>query len=255
MEGLLLTGSVALVTAGSSGIGSAVCRALALHGSSVAVHYRSDRRGAVALSQELRSMGRRSVAVYADLLKEHEVIAMVAEAQEALGDINLLVNNASVFLPPAPVETVPWEDMQAEFEGSVRTAFHVTQAVLPGMLTARDGVIVNIIGTMTERPATGYAAHIAGKGALQALTLAMAKELAPRGVSVHAVSPGLTLTPNVLATTPDDVRESIRSRTPTRRLTTPDDLAGLVVFLASDLARSATGLRLHGDGGLAELGG
>ena len=107
---------------------------------------------------------------------------------------------------------------------------------------------------MLRRPAAGYAAHAAGKGALLAYTRSLAKELGPRGIRVHVVSPGLSLTPLNLATITEEDRETVRRKTPTRRLSTPDDLAGLLVFLASDLASSATMLEIDADGGLAEIG-
>ena len=254
METRLLEGKAALVTAGTSGIGLALCRAFAQHGAAVGIHYRSDEAGAHALAEEIGAAGGRAVAARADLRDAGDVGRMVAEVEGALGTVDVLVNNASIFLDPMPVESLPWDDVQAEFEGSLKTAFLTTQAVLPGMLERGRGTVILLLGTMLERPARGYAAHAAGKGAMMAWGKTMAKELAPRGIAVHFLSPGMALTPSVLETVPEDERERLRKKTPNRHLPTPEELAGLAVFLASDLAMSATALHLNADGGLAELG-
>lgn len=250
----LLEGKTALVTAGTSGLGRAFVRAFAHHGAAVGIHYRSDRETAYALTEEITSIGGAAVPVHADLREPDEVNAMVADVRSALGGVNVLVNNASIYLDAQPVETLPWENVQAEVEGSLKTAFLTTQATLPGMLEDGRGTIILLIGTMLQRPAQGYAAHAAGKGAMQAWGKTMAKELAPRGISVHFLSPGMALTPNVLETVPEVDRERLRKKTPTRHLQPPEELASLAVFLASDLTVATTALHLNADGGLAELG-
>lgn len=254
MEGLLKN-KVALITAGTSGLGAAFVRAFAAHGAAVAVHYRGDERTATALVDEITEAGGHAVAVRSDLLDAARTQAAFQEAASALGPIGVLLNNASIYLPEKPVESVQATDLQAEFEGSLITAFNATQAVLPGMLERGSGRILFMVGTMLERPASGYAAHAVGKGALLAYARTLAKELGPRGISAHCISPGMALTPNVLKSEPLEEREALRRKTPNRRLPTPDELAGLAVFLASDLAVSATALHLNADGGLADLGG
>ncbi|HEY3266112.1 MAG TPA: SDR family oxidoreductase [Armatimonadota bacterium] len=250
----LLNNTTALVTAGTSGLGRAFSTAFAEHGAAVAIHYRSDRDGALALAESIRAGGGRSVAVHADLRDAEATRAAFREAESALGPLNVLINNASVYVPPNPVETLAWDEMQTEFEGSVQTAFNATKAALPGMLERRNGRILFLIGTMVQRPASGYAAHTAGKGALLAFASTLAKEAGPRGIRVHCISPGMALTPNVLAAVPLEAREALRVKTPTRSLPTPEELAGLAVFLASPLSSSATLLHLNADGGLADMG-
>jgi len=255
MMSRLLENRVALVTAGVSGLGTAITRALAEHGASVGVHYRSKPEEAHALTQEITGAGGRAVAVQADLRDRGATVAMVESARNALGPLDILVNNASVYLPPQPVESVSWEDCQTEIEGSLLTALNATQAVLPGMLERGGGRLVFMIGTMLQRPAQGYSAHAVGKGALLAWVKTLAKELGPQGITAHCVSPGMALTPGVLTAIPNAEREALRRKTPGRRLATPEDVANLVVFLASDLAISADALHLNADAGLADLGG
>ncbi|HEY3413999.1 MAG TPA: SDR family oxidoreductase [Armatimonadota bacterium] len=254
MQGLLHN-KVALITAGASGIGAAISRVFAGHGARVIIHYRGGEDAAKRLRDDILAAGGRALTAQADLRDADAVNAAFAHASSELGPIDILVNNASIFLDPKPVESLLFSDLQAEFEGSMMTAFNATQAVLPGMLERGGGRILFMVGTMLERPATGYAAHAVGKGAMLAYARTMAKELGPRGIAVHCISPGMALTPNVLKTVPEGEREALRKKTPIRRLQTPEEIAGLAVFLASDLAASATALHLNADGGLADLGG
>jgi len=233
MQGLLQN-KIALVTAGTSGLGSAFVRAFAAQGAAVAVHYRSDGQAAQRLVDEIRLSGGKATAVHSDLLDAAQTQRAFAEATTGIGPIDVLVNNASIYLPRKPIESVLSTDLQAEFEGSLMTAFNATRAVLPGMLERGRGSILFVVGTMLERPASGYAAHAVGKGALLAYARTLAKELGPRGISAHCISPGMALTPNVMRTEPEEEREALRKKTPNRRLPTPDELAGMAVFLASD---------------------
>ena len=250
----LLANKTVLVTAGVSGLGLAFTKVMADHGAAVGIHYRSDGTKALQLAAEINHSGGSAVAVQAELLDAAAVKNAVATVEATLGPVDTLINNASIYLAPRPACDLSWEDIQAEVEGSLKTAFHATQAVLPGMLERGHGRIIMLIGTMTQRPAGGYAAHNAGKGALLAYTKTLAKEVGPKGIAVHMISPGMALTPNVLASVPEDEREKLRRKTPNRHLPTPEELAGLAVFLASDLSSSATALHLNADGGLADLG-
>lgn len=251
----LLNNKVALITAGASGIGAAISRAFAEHGAAVAIHYRGNEGAANNLRDQIVASGSRAVTAPADLRDAVAVQSAFARVTDELGPIDTLVNNASIYLDPKPIESLLFSDLQAEFEGSMMTAFNATQAVLPGMLERQHGRILFLVGTMLERPASGYAAHAVGKGAMLAYARTMAKEFGPRGIGVHFISPGMALTPNVLRTVPEEERETLRRKTPNRRLQTPEEIAGLAVFLASDLALSATSLHLNADGGLADLGG
>lgn len=249
----LLEGKTAFITAGTSGLGKAFSRAFALHGAAVGIHYRSDEAGARELVREIRDAGGRADAVRADLRDPDETKGMVDHLRQTLGQPDVLMNNASIFRESRTVDVLPWQDVQDEFEGSLKTAFFTTQAVLPDMLERQGGTLLFMVGTILQSPIPGYAAHAAGKGALLAWARTLAREVAPRGVSVHFISPGTALTPNVLATFPKDDLEEMRQRTPSRHLPTPEELARVAVFLASDLAVSATGLHINADGGRADL--
>jgi len=251
----LLEDKTVLVTASSSEIGSAMVRALVRHGAKVGLHYRTHRDTAENLAREMTELGGRVSTAHAELTDADSVQGMIAGITAELGPMDALVNNASVYRNPAPAALVPWEDFQAEFEGSLKTSVACAQAVLPGMMERRSGIILNIVGTMVQRPASGHSAHIAGKGALLAWSRALAKELGPQGIRVHCISPGMTLTDNTLRTTTQDQRTTVNDKTPMRKLPLPAHIANLTVFLLSDLASAETGYHLNADGGLAELGG
>jgi 3-oxoacyl-[acyl-carrier protein] reductase len=139
-----------------------------------------------------------------------------------------------------------------EWQVVVRPVFNVTRAALPHLIAQGSGRIVNLSATLLQRPATGFAAHAMAKAAVLSLTRTLAREVGPHGVTVNAVSPGMTLT-TFSRNLPEDVKESVRRQTPLRRLATPEDVAGAILFFCSPLADFVTGANIAPDGGLAVL--
>jgi 3-oxoacyl-[acyl-carrier protein] reductase len=240
---------VAIVTGGSRGIGRAICASLARAGARVVVNYRSRASEAAAVVEGLAAAGVTALAIQADVRRPQEVEAMVSQILERFGRIDILVNNAGVArdgLLPA----MPWEDWRQVIETNLDAVFLCTKAVARPMLLRRHGRIINISSIVSERRGIGQCNYAAAKGGLNAMTRALARELAPRGITVNAVAPGPILT---------DMTRSSLEGLPRRdprlplvgRLGVPEDVAAVVAFLASDAARFVTGEVIHVNGGAA----
>ena len=244
---MLLDNKVALVTGAGRGIGSAIARRLASEGAKVVVHYRESRDTAALLAAEIGG-----VALGCDLTDPQATKAMVADALSHYGRIDILINNAASFAADLDFASATWEDFRAEFDGVVGVTVNPTQAVLPVMKALGSGRIVNLAATLIQRPAPEYIVHTTAKSALIGLTRTLARDLGPYGITVNLVSPGMTLT-DYSQNLPDDQKNRVAALTPLRRLATPDDVAGVVLFYASPLAALVTGANLAPDGGLAVL--
>lgn len=248
----MLNGQRALVTGAGRGIGSEIARKLAGEGASVALNYRSSRGGAEAVANEILANGGKAVLVQADLTDEAQAARLVSEADDALGGLDILVNNASGFGPQQPIAESDWNHFDTEWQAVVKPVITVTGAALPLFIAQKRGKIVNLAATLLQRPATGYAAHAMAKTAVLAYTRTLAREVGPDGITVNAVSPGMALTEFSLSL-PENEREAMRLRTPLRRLAEPEDVANAVLYFCSPLADFITGANIAPDGGLAVL--
>jgi 3-oxoacyl-[acyl-carrier protein] reductase len=246
-RGLLVSESVAIVTGGSRGIGRAICAALAATGARVVVNYRSRREEAAAVVEAVRGAGGVALAIQADVRRPQEVEAMVAQILERFGRVDILVNNAGV-VRDGLLPAMPWGDWREVIETNLDAVFLCTKAVARPMLLRRRGRIINISSIVSERRGIGQCNYAAAKGGLNALTRALARELAPRGITVNAVAPGAVLTDMTRA-----YLEALPPRDPrlplVGRVGVPEDIASVVVFLASDAARFITGEVIHVNGG------
>jgi 3-oxoacyl-[acyl-carrier protein] reductase len=248
----LLSGTKALVTGAGRGIGTAIARRLAAEGAAVVLHYRNSRDGAEAAAAEIRAAGGTAILLAADLTEEAEAEKLVRESVDALGGLNVLVNNASGFGPLKPLAEATWQDLTTEWEAVVKPCVTVTRAALPYFREQKHGRIVCLSATLLQRPAPGQGAHAMAKAAVLAYTRSLAREVGPEGITVNAVSPGMALT-EFSSSLPESEREAVRLRTPLRRLATPDDVAGAVLFFCSPLADMVTGANIAADGGLAVI--
>lgn len=243
----LLTGKKALVTGAGRGVGMAIARLLAAEGAQVVLAYRSSRASAEALAAELGG-----VALAADLTDTVQAERLVAEAQAALGGLDILVNNAAGFGPLKPLAEYTWDEIDTEWQVVVKPVVTVTRAALPPFQAQGSGKIVNLSATLLQRPAPGQGAHAMAKAAVLAYTRSLAREVGPQGITVNAVSPGMALT-EFSESLPEALKTAVAERTPLRRLATPDDVARAVLFFCSPLADFITGANLAPDGGLAVL--
>ncbi len=252
-------GQVILVTGASRGIGAAIARAFAAEGGFVVVNYLRNEAAADAVVAQCKAagagVGGDAWAIRADVNDPAEVQALVAQVLAELGRIDVLVNNAF-----APYRFDPeqrkrfwetgWADYQTQFDGAVRATWNVCQAVLPGMRQRAQGCIVNLASDLVERPVVPYHDYATAKSALVGFSRNLAAELGPLGIRVNCVAPGLVYPTDASRATKEDVKEAIVAQTPLRRIARPEDVAGPVLFLASDWSRFMTGQVLVVDGGL-----
>ena len=243
-----LHGRSALVTGGSRGIGRACCLALARAGAKVAVNYRVETPSANLLVEEIEAAGGEAFALSADVSQRTDAEMLVDETVARFGGIDILVNNAGIW-KGAPVEEIS-DGEWAEMLGiNLTGSFHCVRAAVPPRKEARAGRIVNISSTAGQRGEASHAHYAATKGAVIALTKSLAVELAPYGILVNAVAPGWTVTDMTREDLLGPRRESILKTIPLGRAATPEDVAGAVVFLCSDLASFVTGHVLNVNGG------
>ncbi|MDP9376137.1 MAG: SDR family oxidoreductase [Actinomycetota bacterium] len=251
----MLADRVALVTGASRGIGATIARALAAHGATVAVNYLSRHDRAQEVVSEIRAGGGRAEAFAADVTDAAAVSAMAARVSERFGPVNLLVNNAlrEYRFDPLARRTawdIPWEHYERQFEGSLGGAFNACRAVMPGMRDAGDGRIVNLVTDLIERPSIGYHDYTTAKAALLGFSRNLAADLGPFGITVNCVAPGLVHPTDASNRTTDQQRDELEVVTPLRRLASPEDVAGAILYFASPWSSFVTGACLFVDGGL-----
>jgi 3-oxoacyl-[acyl-carrier protein] reductase len=244
-----LDGQRLLLTGGAGALGKVIARTFAEAGADVAI-LDLDAAGAEALAAELRTLGRRAVAVGVDLTVHDAVQAAVAEAEAQLGGVDILINAAGGGIV-APFPEMTDEQWRTQMARNLDSVFHVTRAVLPGMLARQHGRILNIAsiaavsGGRLVRNAVAYATAKAG---VVGLTKALAIEVAEQGITVNAIAPGAQATPGRDRDTPER-REALLAQIPSRLLGEPQHLAETLLFLASPAAVNITGVILPLDGG------
>lgn len=251
----LLADRVAIVTGSSRGIGAATARALGAHGATVVVNYLRNAEAAHRVVAEVEATGGRAEAYASDVTDANAVAAMVEDVTERWGPVNLLVNNAlrSYTFDPLTRRTawdISWEEYQSQFEGSVGGAFNLCRAVLPGMKGAGGGRIINLVTDLIERPGVAYHDYNTAKSALRGFSRNLASDLGPFGITVNCVAPGLVYPTDSSRAATDEQRDALEAATPLRRLATPEDVAGAVLFFASGWSGFVTGGCLFVDGGL-----
>ncbi|HYK72397.1 MAG TPA: 3-oxoacyl-ACP reductase [Pseudoneobacillus sp.] len=250
-----LKGKIVLITGASRGIGEAIAKKFGAEGSFVVVNYLKNKHLAENVVTEIESLGGQAVAIQADVREENQVNEMLAQIIDSFGGIDVVVNSALshyTFNPKTRKTAwqIEWEDYQRQWEGNVRAAFNICKAAMPYMKEQMSGRMINIVSNLIDFPVIPYHDYSTAKMALLGLTRNLAKELGAFGITVNAVSPGLTYPTDSSYETKEDVRESIIHLTPMRRLALPEDIAGSVLFLASDLSSFITGQCLNVDGGL-----
>ena len=247
---LNLTGKVALVTGGSRGIGTAICRALAAEGVRVGVGYGANAEKAEAVAQGItRDFGVAALACRADLERPEEIVALFDQAEQAWGTVDILVNNAA-YCPGGPLCGYTVTEWEKTFRVNVTAAFVATQEHVRRLRQAgRGGKIVNLASQAAFLGSTsGHLPYDASKGALISMTRAVAREVAREGICVNAVAPGMVHTEMVADKLAANLQHYL-SRIPVNRIATPEDVAHAVVFLASAAADYMTGTTLDLTGG------
>lgn len=246
---LKLKGKVAIVTGASKGIGAGIAKALAAEGIAVAVNYASSQEDADKVVAHITAGGGKAIAVKGDVANAADVKQLFDTARKAYGAVDIVINNAGVFKFQA-IEAITEEEFHYEFNTNVLGTVLTTQEALKHF-PATGGSIVNISSVASTNPNVYSSVYSATKGAVDTLTEAFAKELAPRNIRVNNVSPGATQTEGArsLGITAE-MEKSIVDKTPLGRMGQPEDIAKVVVFLVSDAASWLTGERIMASGGL-----
>ncbi|MFN8493095.1 MAG: SDR family NAD(P)-dependent oxidoreductase [Caldilineaceae bacterium] len=242
-------GQVALVTGGTRGIGRAITLALAQVGCQVVACYRSDHAAATALCQEANAQGWQVAAQCADVSDRPAVDQLIADVLQHYSRLDILVNNAGLF-PRTSVLDMSDEAWDSVLRTNLYSAFYCTRAVLPPMMAAKAGVIINIASIAGQRGSAYHAHYASAKGGLLAFTRSLAREVIQHNIRVNAVSPGRIETEMMLAEANASERARWQSDTPIRRLGAPEEVAAAVVFLASPASAYIVGETLAVNGGL-----
>jgi 3-oxoacyl-[acyl-carrier protein] reductase len=248
-------GQVVLVTGASRGIGAAIAKAFASEGAMVLVNYLSNHAAAQDVVTQCQQLGGDAWALSADVRSPEAVNDMVTQALRETGRLDAVVNNAFSPYTFDPENRqrfwdVPWQSYQTQFDGAVHAAYNVCQAVLPHFKQRGQGSVVNLTSDLVERPSIAYHDYTTAKSALVGFSRNLAVELGPFGIRVNCVAPGLVSPTESSKATKESVKNVLIAQTPLGRLATPNDVAGPVLFLASEWSRFVTGQVLTVDGGL-----
>ncbi|MDH5829356.1 beta-ketoacyl-ACP reductase [Luteimonas sp. M1R5S18] len=241
-----MTTRVALVTGGTGGIGTAICKKLADQGHKVATNYRSEEK-ARAWQAQMKADGYEFTLVKGDVTSPEEAAAMVREVEKTLGPVEILVNNAGITRDGTfhKMTAQQWNDV---INTNLNSVFNVTRPVIEGMRDRKWGRIIQISSINGLKGQYGQANYAAAKAGMHGFTISLARENAKLGITVNTVSPGYVATDMVMAV-PEEVRAKIAADIPTGRLGKPEEIAYAVAFLVDEQAAWITGSNLDINGG------
>jgi 3-oxoacyl-[acyl-carrier protein] reductase len=245
-----LNGKVAVVTGASKGIGADIAKQFAAEGAAVVVNYASSKEGADRVVDQIAKRGGRAIAVRANVARKADIEHLFVEAKKAFGKLDILVNNAGVY-DWSPLEEITEEQFHKHFDVNVLGLLLATQEAVK-QFDSTGGNIINISSTVTSLTPPSSSVYTGTKGAVDAITRTLAKELGPRKIRVNAINPGMVETEGVRSAGFDqgDLRKSIEAQTPLGRIGQPEDIAPAAVFLASSDSAWITGETLRVAGGL-----
>ncbi|GLU57439.1 SDR family NAD(P)-dependent oxidoreductase [Dyadobacter frigoris] len=246
-----LKNKVAVVTGASKGIGAAIAKHFAHEGAKVVVNYASSKEGADKVVKEITDHGGIAIAVQADISKEADVTRLFEETRKAFGTLDILVNNA-VFQQYLPIEQATVEAFHQHFDVNVLGPILTIQAALK-LFGDKGGNVINISSGASKMPMAGVSLYSATKAALDAITIALSKELGAKNIRVNSILPGATETEGAASagvTTGSEAETMFVANTPLGRRGRPEDIAKAAVFLASDDAAWITGEQISVSGGM-----
>jgi 3-oxoacyl-[acyl-carrier protein] reductase len=245
-----LENKVAVITGASKGIGAGIAKHLAAAGASVVVNYASAKAGADQVVAEITAAGGKAIAVQGNVSNEADITRLFEETQKAFGAVDILVNNAGVYKFGA-IEEISAEDFHTQFNTNVLGLLLTTQGAVKNF-NANGGSIINIGSAVSAITPPGSSIYTATKGAVDAITHVLAKELGGKKIRVNSINPGMVETEgtHTAGFIGSDFEKGIVSTTPLGRLGQPDDIADVAVFLASEDSRWLTGELLLASGGV-----
>lgn len=244
----MLTGKVALVTGAGRGIGKAIALKLSSLGAAIVINYRSSEKEAKELIDEITDFGGKAEAVQGDVSKIKDAEKVVKFAAEKFGKLDILVNNAGITKDTLLLR-MKEEDFDKVIEVNLKGVFNCTKHASSIMLKQKSGKIINISSVIGLAGNAGQANYAAAKAGIIGFTKSVAKELGARGITVNAVAPGFIAT-DMTEVLSHKIKEKLIENIPLRKLGSPEDVANLVAFLASDNANYITGQVINVDGGM-----
>jgi len=248
---MLFKNQVALITGASSGIGRATAEAFAKQGARVGVNYCKNRAGAEQAAESIRKAGGEALVVRADVTRIDNVLAMVETVRKAWGPIDILVNNAGDLLARRSLADMSEEYWDQIMALNLKSVFLCVRAVWEEMASRKTGCIINVTSIAGRNGGgPGAAAYAAAKGGLLTYTKGLAKELAPHGIRVNGIAPGVIATPYHERYSPGEVFQRFIASIPLGRAGTSEDVADAIIFLASPAARYIIGETLEVNGGM-----
>ena len=249
---LKLSGKVAVVTGASKGIGASIAKHLAAEGAAVVVNYASSKSGADAVVDEITKRGGQAVAIQGDVSKQAEIDRLFEGAKKAFGRLDILVNNAGIF-EFAPLEGVTADHFHRQFNLNVFGLLLTTQKAVTQFDATAGGSVINISSVVGVNPEPGASVYSATKGAVDAITKSLAKELGARNIRVNSLNPGMVETEGVQSAgfLGTDFHKQVVAKTPLGRIGQPNDIGKVAAFLASEDSAWITGETLLVSGGLS----
>jgi len=255
---MTIKGKTAVVTGSTSGIGLGIAHALASAGANVVLNGLGSEQDNQKVIGEVAAHGTRVIFDAANMLRHNQIADMIGKAEREFGSVDILVNNAGI-QHVAAVEAFPIEQWDAIIAINLSSAFHSVRAAVPGMKKRKWGRIINICSAHSLRASPFKCAYVAAKHGLAGFTKTVALELAEKGITCNAVSPGFVWTPLVERQIPDlaksenisleEAKRQTLARQPTQRFVSVEEVAAVTAFLASDAAASITGANYTVDGG------
>jgi 3-oxoacyl-[acyl-carrier protein] reductase len=252
MELFNLTDRVVIVTGASQGIGAAIAKQLAESGAMTIVHCRSNKADALKVAEAIKASGGLAHIVQADLSDEEQVHQMIDQVQREFGGIDILVNNAGIF-PSQSIEDMTIKEWREMFEANMETAFLCVKHAIPCLEQSDHAAIINIASISATHPGPEHSHYNSAKAAVVSFTQSAAQELAPKGIRVNCLSPGLIWREGIEESWPDGVKRWLE-KAPLARLGKPEDIAMGCLFLASGASAWVTGHNLVIDGGISSTG-
>ncbi len=238
---MLLTGKVALITGSCRGTGAGIAQIFSQAGAKVVINQVQDEGDPQQVLDEIASAGGQALFVKADITDENQVADMLAQAEQAFGQVDILVSNYAAGVPRKSFVDSIWAEWQEQIDTTLKAAFVCCQAVLPGMKDRRWGRIISVNTIGIHQPRLSYHGYTSAKTAMLGFTRNLVVEVGPYNITVNIVSPGLTLTQEVRTMLTPEAQEKHEKQVPLRRSGTVEDTANAALFFASELSSFVTG--------------